>query len=174
MCEMCPPLDKICKENPCGEKTPAVWLQGRLRDLSRAVPNCKFIFGLDEFQQLYVGGSHNDRQAVAGAIKVRTFEMLHLNYKSLLLDTESPCWFVLSGSLQATFWYCYNLAPQNGSSMNGQRVTLSTQTKSSPEEINGCRAALKLESTAITDELMDQIIQQSNQLISTCFLSQVK
>eukprot|EP01117_Protostelium_nocturnum_P015593 TRINITY_DN6061_c0_g2_i9.p1 TRINITY_DN6061_c0_g2~~TRINITY_DN6061_c0_g2_i9.p1 ORF type:complete len:639 (+),score=87.36 TRINITY_DN6061_c0_g2_i9:231-1919(+) len=141
----CEPLRLFIAENP---KSPqeewGIYATRTLRSLSNDV---QWIFAIDEFQQLYTKMDSKDLGTMSDIIK------------GICMDEDSPCWFILGGSLQCALWHTYAIANQNGVSMNGRKVVLSVPSESSPEKITRLKQLLQIEDARITEEVVDKVVE---------------
>jgi hypothetical protein len=98
-----------------------------LKDYGNAI---MWFISLDEFHNLFSGLNANDVNNMAETAK------------HIFLDNDSPCYFLLGGSTQATFWSAVGKAKNNGLMMLRDAHVLTTPFQSSAAELKECCAAL--------------------------------
>jgi hypothetical protein len=113
-------------------------LQDALQNLNK---NYKWIIVIDEYHFLFHGLNPQDMGNMADTMKL------------ILLDNDSPCYFILTGSTQATFWWSIHKARANGVNMKTLSTTLITPFESSEEEIKNCIDILIKEENANKEDL---------------------
>eukprot|EP01117_Protostelium_nocturnum_P015586 TRINITY_DN6061_c0_g2_i2.p1 TRINITY_DN6061_c0_g2~~TRINITY_DN6061_c0_g2_i2.p1 ORF type:complete len:481 (+),score=42.07 TRINITY_DN6061_c0_g2_i2:269-1711(+) len=142
----CEPLQIFLDENP---KTPQEdWGIFAIRTLRSLNNNAQWIFAIDEFQLLYTKMDEKDLDTMSDIIK------------GICMDEDSPCWFILGGSLQCAFWHSYAIAKQNGVSMYERKIILSVPAESSPENIAQLKPMLQNE--GILREVVDGVVESLN------------
>jgi hypothetical protein len=107
--------------------------------------NTYWIISLDEFHFLFSELSEKNTATIAEQIKLT------------LLDNESPCYFVLAGSTQATFWWSFYKPRPNGLNLLTGATILTTHFQSSVNDIETCKRILKEKKNAQEKELNDII-----------------
>lgn len=90
----------------------------------------RWIISLDEFHFLF------------NRLDDLAMETMAEQMKLVLLDDKSPCYFVLAGSTQATFWWSIHKARPNGLNLLTGATTITTPFTSSQLEIDVCKQVL--------------------------------
>jgi hypothetical protein len=90
----------------------------------------RWFISLDEFHNLFSGLKELDVDNMAETAKC------------IFLDNDSPCYFLLGGSTQATFWSAVGKAKNNGLMIMRDAHVLTTPFQSSDGEMKECRTAL--------------------------------
>jgi hypothetical protein len=119
----------------------------------------RWIISLDDFHIIFNQLDDAEMETMAEQMKL------------VLLDNESPCYFALAGSTQATFWWSLHKARPNGLNMMVGATTLTTPFASSDREIRLCKEVLIRKENAVEANLNEALDLLA--LHTTANLSQV-
>jgi len=138
----------------------AIKVQRALCGLKRIDHVNHWIIAIDEYHFIFSGLSPSDMENIAETMKV------------VLLDNDSPCYFMLAGSTQATFWWALDQTRPNGLNLMTNAVVVTTPFVSSEQEIDLCKDVLNQKENTAMNNLQDIVkLLELQNVVNLCQIS---